>query len=292
MTVDLRKTANRSRDKLPLGSTRWATHKRPGGGRFKVRVIKVAHTSYRGCGGKWVNYARHLYERHKGPVPRGKRVIHADGDLENFALDNLVLGTAADVLWIHCHSDPEKSAANYRAASAATAAFNRERAAVRRALGVLPTRWYAVDLANRVIVNSPGRKFHDVTGMPPLANGSGVVGWRLGWPGVPAVTACLLAALARVHGPRSWPAIVRLVEAVRREFLIEPAEVGVQTLRSSAVSLIKSGLVERVERGRLQATKLARETRGPVCPFVFLRGADLQAEPYRGFKLIEPKEAS
>ena len=288
--MDMRSRAKHARQKQPIGTTCWRSHKRPGGGRYKVKMVKVAHAYYGGSG-RWINYSRYLFEKYKGPVPKGKRVIHADGDLTNHALSNLVLGTAADVLWTHCHADPEKSAANYRAAGEATAKFNREMASVRRQLGVLPSRWYAVDLAGKKIINKPGRKLHDATGLPCLVNGSGVIGWRLGWPGMPASDACMLAALVQCRSMQSHTAIAGLVEQLRHELLIEPARLGVTTLRCSAVRLVRDGLVERLSRGLFRATDKATAERGPVCPFVFLRGEDLREEPYTAFQRVDPEAA-
>lgn len=288
---DLRTTAKHRREKQPLGTTCWRTHKRPSGGRYKVKMIKVAHAYYGGSG-RWINYSRYLFEKHKGPVPAGKRVIHRDGDLRNFDLDNLILGTAADVVFLFGQSTPAKAAKNRKAVSEATSAFNRERAAIRRQLGVLPTRWYPVDLAKRTIINTPGRKLHNVTGAPHKCNGSGLVGWRLGWPGMPAIDASALAVLVLVGGLRSYSAIVDLIARLRAELLITPATVTATALRSTMTRLTQAGLVERVSPGLFVAADKARATRGPVCPFVFLRGVDLQREPYTQFALVTPAEAA
>lgn len=287
--MDLRKRRKHSVEKLPLGTTRWVKRKRASGRRYRVKEIKVAHTYLGRPSGKWVNYSRYLFEKHKGPVPKGKRVIHRDGDLTNFALDNLVLGTAADVLWVHCHVDPVKSAANQAARAAGAADHNRERAAIRRRMEPLPTRWYAVDLARKRIVNDPCRVLARAMGAPVNLNGSGYVGWRLGWPELGAIDSCLLAAFIRCPGPRRLLAMLPHVNRVRAELLIAPAEVGPTALRSAAVRLGRAGLIERTGRGAYRATGKATADRGPVCPFVFLKGSGLADERYRDFALVEPE---
>lgn len=78
-----------------------------------IRYIKV--TMDGPSNRRWMQYARFLWEAVNGAVPAGKRVLHKDGDVQNDDIRNLMLGTASDVLWIHCHKDPKKSAANHRA---------------------------------------------------------------------------------------------------------------------------------------------------------------------------------
>lgn len=77
-----------------------------------IRYIKVAVDGPQKL--RWMQYARFLWEAVNGAVPAGKRVLHKDGDATNDDIRNLMLGTAADVLWLHYHKDPKKSAANYR----------------------------------------------------------------------------------------------------------------------------------------------------------------------------------
>ena len=107
---------------------------------------------------RWVRYGRWLWETHNGPVPAGKRVAHADGDVFNDDFRNLVLVEAADILFIHCHSDEQKSQANRRKRTEATAKSNRLRAMVRRQREYLPSRWYIINEANGLILNEPQRK--------------------------------------------------------------------------------------------------------------------------------------
>ncbi len=60
-----------------------------------------------------IHYARHcenwafkhklIYEQHVGPIPEGYAVIFADGNKRNFDLDNLVLVTRAELLYLNRH---------------------------------------------------------------------------------------------------------------------------------------------------------------------------------------------
>ncbi len=121
-----------------------------------IRYIKVAMDGPPKS--RWMQYARFLWETIKGPVPDGKRVLHKDGDVSNDDIRNLMLGTASDTLWIHCHKDPKKSKANYRKCSTATAKANRMRSQVDRMQRWLPTLWYAVNVDQQRAWNNPKRK--------------------------------------------------------------------------------------------------------------------------------------
>lgn len=46
--------------------------------------------------GRFVPYARYLWEQRHGPVPPGRLVVHADGDTMNDEPDNLILITQAE----------------------------------------------------------------------------------------------------------------------------------------------------------------------------------------------------
>lgn len=149
-TRDRRKEAKHSREPLPIGTTRVRWHNR-----HRVRFIKVAH------GGaphdRWRPFARYLWERHNGPVPAGKRVIHLDGDTLNDSLDNLVAATPGDVAFLAHERDPQMSRDNRAQASFYTAEHNRLRGQINRALNWLPTRWYAVFESDGYAINQPHR---------------------------------------------------------------------------------------------------------------------------------------
>lgn len=121
-----------------------------------IRYIKVAMDGPKQR--RWMQYARFLWEAVNGDVPAGKRVLHRDGDATNDHIRNLMLGTAADALWIHYHKDPKKSAANYRKLRSATAKANRLRGRVNRMQNWLPTQWYAINVDHQRAWNNPKRK--------------------------------------------------------------------------------------------------------------------------------------
>lgn len=54
------------------------------------------------CDGKgnknWVPKQRVIYEQHYGPIPKGHKVIFADGNRFNFDIDNLVLVSSSEEL--------------------------------------------------------------------------------------------------------------------------------------------------------------------------------------------------
>lgn len=73
--------------------------------RKRNRWIKVAD------GGRpqdrWVAYARHVWEQAHGPIPKGMRVVHLDGDSMNDALANLKPMTPAEAMRYQRARDPE-----------------------------------------------------------------------------------------------------------------------------------------------------------------------------------------
>lgn len=133
---------------LPVGST---TIRADG-----IRYIKVSMDGPKQT--RWMQYARFLWEAVHGTVPAGTRVLHKDGDVKNDDIRNLILGTAADVLWIHCHRDPRKSSENYRKCRKATTAANRLRGVVNRMQNWLPSQWYALNVEAQRAWNNPKRK--------------------------------------------------------------------------------------------------------------------------------------
>lgn len=136
-----------SDEPLPLGSVR--IH----GGKRRIKVNVDGPKSQ-----QWKDYARFWWENFKGPVPEGKRVVCLDGNPLNDAPDNLALMTGGE--WIlHLRKiRPNVAAKNRLAASAGTARFNREIAAVRRARGEWPAKYFfPVNLETRTIFNAPHR---------------------------------------------------------------------------------------------------------------------------------------
>jgi len=286
--MDLRKRRKHSVEKLPVGSVRTRQNKRPDGTRFKVRVIKI---SQRGRGDqKWIGYARWLWERAHGPVPKGNRVLHRDGNTMNDDLSNLILGTAADVVYLFCHADPAKSEENRRRCSAATSDFNRERAEVRRLTEILPSQWYAVDLLAKSIFNEPRRSRHLLMGIP-CVNGRGWLGWALGWPDHTDLHATILASLAG-SGSLALPEILQASDAILTKYGLRSP----QTLRAfycALSGLAKAGDVGRIVRGTYCISDQALGTRKTPWPYVPVRGFELLENPaYAGFNLASPNLAA
>jgi hypothetical protein len=118
--------------------------------------------------------AKFTWEQMHGPVPPGKRVVHADGNTLNDNPDNLVLMSPGEVAQL-CHVlDPAMSEENYRGHGrrAATAEHNRLRGRIRRATEYLPTRWYLVDESRGVAYNDPHRSRRGLLlayGIDPIA---------------------------------------------------------------------------------------------------------------------------
>lgn len=134
-----------SRASLPIGSLRIRYS-----GKSRVRYIKVRLDGPKQK--RWIEYARWLWLKHKGPIPDGKRIAHLDGDTLNDSIENLGAVAPGDVLWIHCHANDQKSAANYAACRAATADHNRQRREIRRGRGLLNrNQWYLVDEQQQTI---------------------------------------------------------------------------------------------------------------------------------------------
>ena len=60
-------------------------------------AIKIAHPN------KWQFKHRHVYEQHHGPIPRGHCVIFIDGNRNNFAIENLLAVTRAELARMNKH---------------------------------------------------------------------------------------------------------------------------------------------------------------------------------------------
>lgn len=70
----------------PIGSETWRT-------RDNCWCIKVGVK-------EWVRKHEYIYEQHYGPIPKNHLVIFADGDKTNFELDNLVLLSRREFLYM------------------------------------------------------------------------------------------------------------------------------------------------------------------------------------------------
>ena len=143
---------NYSRAPLPVGTIRMRERARG----HVCRFIKVRDNGPKAS--RWIPLARHWWEKNRGRVPPGKRVCHLDGDSLNDDPSNYGLLTPGDVIFIQLERDPAMALRNRKRCRAGTARSNRERAFARRLRELLPSKWYAVDVAARVVVNVPHRK--------------------------------------------------------------------------------------------------------------------------------------
>ena len=224
----------------PIGSTTI----RDGG----IRYIKVADTGPKHL--YWMQYSRFLWEAVNGPVPAGKRVLHRDGDPTNDDIRNLMLGTPADTLWIHCHKDPKKSEANYRKCKKATAASNRLRGVVNRMQNWLPTRWYAINVARQRAWNNPQKNALTVAKELGLSPSPRKI-WPtvLGYPDGNRAQAVVVRCLTET--PCTAAELLQRVTAFSHAIGFRPMSLG--TLYSSIVAIRKRGHVAGA-KGRYRLT--------------------------------------
>lgn len=108
---------------------------------------------------RWIPLARYTWEQMHGPIPQGKRVTHLDGNTLNDNPANYGLLTPGQVINLYHQLDPVMSRENRLGEKrrSATAAHNRLRGQIRRATDLFPTRWYAANLAERIVYEEPFR---------------------------------------------------------------------------------------------------------------------------------------
>lgn len=274
---------------LPVGAIVIRSHHRG----YRRRLIKVRMDGPPEQ--RFMVYARWWWEQHRGPIPKGKIVLHLDGNHLNDAPDNLALGTPADNAAIWHFANPDASRAAYVRAATATAATNRLRARIARIAHWLPTRWYPVDHANRLIYNEPRKHrwmIYEAFGIDVEA-----VGWRavrpaaLGFPSRGLLQACVLAVLCDA-GPMDSKAVQAAVRALRSRHGWSDFTVG--AFYSSISKLGADRLVRSVKRGSraamLDITPEARDMRMRPCPVVPVRGSCLGDEPYCKFEKVHALE--
>jgi hypothetical protein len=147
-----------SKKPLPVGTIKQRRRrKNSGSGWINVRFVKVRASGPKGR--RWIPLAKYTWEQTYGPVPPGMRVVHADGNTLNDNPKNYRLMTAGEVIQLAHRLDWQMSDENRRGHKRreATAACNRLRGQVRRAISFLPTRWYLFDPVNRVVFDEPFR---------------------------------------------------------------------------------------------------------------------------------------
>lgn len=93
------KKGNKSHNWVPIGSERVTKDDYI---QIKVQEGKFQHN--------WKGKHILIYEEHNGPVPKGHNVIFGDGNNRNFDIDNLVLVTKAQMLFLNRHSLIKNSA--------------------------------------------------------------------------------------------------------------------------------------------------------------------------------------
>lgn len=124
---------------------------------WPCRMIKVRDDGPRS--GRWVAYARWLWERANGPVPPGMAVGHKDGLELNDDPENLILRTRAESLCLWHRRDDAETRKQKANSARGVKRHCRERAQARRALGVIqPTLWYLADHDRREVSGPWGRK--------------------------------------------------------------------------------------------------------------------------------------
>jgi hypothetical protein len=287
--LDRRKRAKHSREPAALGAIRLRWHN---GNR--CRFIKVRMRGPKAS--RWMHYARWLWERNKGPVPSGMRVIHKDGDSLNDDPDNLEAATPGDVAFLWHERDPEGSVRNYEKCRAATAAFNRELSAIARATRYLDSRWYPVDHQERVIHNQPCRKRWQCFAAFGVEDATfehrGIDAAALGWPGLPLMQVLILTALATAPDMSSGQ-LAHSVGDLRRLYGFGSDDPLRTTIFSAAGGLRRRDMILTLRIGGrkvYRATQSALKARKKPCPIVPVRGRELAGQEYIGFRKVNVED--
>lgn len=286
-----RGTKDWNREKLPIGTIR--IRRRRNGRRVQMIKVRDAGPKSR----RWMNYARHWWLNNRGPIPDGMRVVHYDGDTLNDDPENYKLMTAGDVAFMAREWDSTLDERNAIACGEAMKECNRLRSRITRFLRYLPSRWYLVDLRRRRVINEPYRSrsalLRAFRGRDLPRNGGAICGYWLGWSGLSAIDACVLAVLAdreRMELPRVQTAVVDL-----RKLNCWPSrQPGLGSLRSAVSRLRRAGFVDSFRipgRSRHQygiTDKAIAERRNPL-GYVAARGSDIE-DRFPGFAKVFPEE--
>lgn len=312
------RSPRRNRDEVPLDGIR----ERDAGNGQTVRMVKIRMDGP--VGRRWIPFARWWWERNRGPVPAGRRICHADGNLLNDAPDNLVALTPGEVFNLYHKLDPEMSRRNRAACGAHAAKRNVETGRRRRATQWLTWFWYAVDFEAKVIHNQPRRKrwmvyehhgfaerladrlrdqiasarqgdvvaatyvFDQVEKLATYAQW--IRSSSLGWPGINCMTACILAVLADAGGPMPTSELIAAVNTMRELYEWTPHELQ-RGVMASCVSTVRQWISS--SRGGVHETHYrilpaAIAARLPGPRIVPVRGRLLQSERFADFKRVEP----
>lgn len=258
------------------------------------RFVKVAMSGPHHV--RWRRVAVVNWERVHGPVPPGKVVIAKDGDALNDALDNLMLGTLDDALFLSHRRGGFNS--NSDAQRAATAESNRFRAAARRMRGAMPDHWYLVDLDRRRIWNTAATSrwsaIEAAVTVPAAVraiNGRGWYATLAGWPHEMDIAAVALGALAAAGTPLPLgDVIARASEELQRVGLTAPMLR--HTWYCLAVRLRRSGAITTKRRGPSSAWSITRAavlSRQSSTRLVPLPGREVIAERFSGFAWVNDR---
>ncbi len=270
-----------SKTPLPIGSVQIRTHSH----RVRTRMIKIDERPSR-----WMNYAKWWWERNRGTIPKGMRVVHRDGNVLNDDPENYVLCTAGDVAYLARIWDPTLNERNRLAVTAATAECNRLRGRINRARNFLHAYWYPVDLAGQTIHNRPYRSraaLYRAYGVPITTdvNGHASLAHSLGWQ-VNLASAVMLTVLADAGGTLPMSETCSAAHEFRALRRWPPNQIHHLTWASIACALRRRGYLMTAGRGRLarhSLTPLAIAARGPVCPVVAIVGSALSNPPFAMF---------
>lgn len=281
--ADRRTTSKHSRAPLPVGTIRVHGENR----QIKLRMDGVKWR-------RWMDYARWWWIQNKGPVPAGKRVIHLDGDQLNDDPSNLALGDPADVAFLWHDRDEGGSQRNFQKMHAACADLNRIRGEAHRLNHLLPTRWYPVDLARSVIVNRPRRQrwqvLRDCGVEVSQDNWRNSLAAALGWAHLSRSQAAMLHVLAQ---SKELPGtqLRAQTSALRQLYGSFLPQLTRGAMFCELCNLPSGWVMRRRTAGRRSVysiTAAAIAARGPVCPFVPMRGETLECDQYVHFTKETP----
>lgn len=278
--MDRRKNRTHSNLTLPVGTIRY---RRDEAGPW--RAIKVCMGGPRGT--RWLPLGTYLYRQAYGPVPRGMRVIHLDGNRLNCELSNLRAVRPGDVAYLGMlNKSSAQREIDKRNCARGTARSNRERAIARRLLGeILPAAWYAVDHVARTVTGPYRRLYrifaahgmHHPTGS--LGDRSSWVGVQLGWPGLARQSSLVLAALADAGEPLFTPDLLERINLLASRIGL-PGGITARMLHPANMQLRSAGLLElsrrnprRIALRRITPMVLAQ--RGPTLLVAPMRGRDV-----------------
>lgn len=297
-TLDGRSTAKHSRERLPLGTIRVTRKSR---GAPPRRIIKVRDEG-RGAQ-KWTTYARWWWEQHRGPVPKGRRVIHLDGDSLNDDPANLAIGTLGDVIYLAQQRDPELYERNRLAMIEGTRRSNIRRGRRRRARQWLPTRYYLVDLRRRLALNHPCRKAWQAWQLAGVDIGPH--NWRMrksiatGFPDVSPLAGCIMRVLLARAAAEAWIETPDLEQLVR-EYCRARAWRSAFTRSAFANAMVdlrcrgwmQSHRLDRQSCSRHRATAAGRAAACGDDAIVVLRGEALAWERFKDIRRVTAREYS